>query len=223
LEIDEAIVTQLNLAGQQAVPMWARGRTNGAVSTVACGAMALGGAVWGSVASMIGVTSALLAGAFLCLLSLMLAFFFTIDVLEELDFTPASITGYNHKLLHVPRPSDGRISISYELQVEMSLGLEFVHLMREVRLIHLRNGAFSWHLHEDLGRANVYRIEMMCPSWTQHILRMERYTKQEQEVLQKLRSLHIGDEPPVERIYLCIEGEITSDKMASGLEPVHRP
>ncbi len=31
--------------------------------------------------------------------------------------------------------------------------------MREVRLIHLRNGAFGWRLDEDLTRFNTYRIK----------------------------------------------------------------
>ena len=59
-------------------------------------------------------------------------------------------------------------------------GREFLRLMREVRLIHRRNGAFSWRLDEDLTRSNIYRIEMMVPSSTGYLLQRERLTKAEQ-------------------------------------------
>jgi Transmembrane secretion effector len=49
--------------------------------------------------------------------------------------------------------------------------------IREVRLIHLRNGAYSWRLHEDLTRPNTFRLEMNVPSWSEDLLQKERMTK----------------------------------------------
>jgi MFS family permease len=202
--------SELWVVSQRAMPDWARGRMNATIIMVSQGAMALGGIIWGVLASTLGVTLTLEIAAGLLLLSLPLTIWLSIDFVGELNFTPAPVTSLSHKLLHIPRPHDGPISITYEFEVDRHRGSEFICLLRQVRLIHLRNGAFSWRLHEDLGRANVYRIEMMMPSWTEHLLQKERYTKTEKEILDKAVSLHVGQEPPTERVFLCVNRELLS-------------
>jgi hypothetical protein len=85
---------------------------------------------------------------------------------------------------------------------------EFLRLVRELRLIHLRNGVFGWRLEEDLTRSNTYRIEMMVPSWTGYILQRERLTKADHETIKKIWRLHVGEDVPVERYYLCANREL---------------
>jgi MFS family permease len=202
--------SELWVVSQRAMPDWARGRMNATIIMVSQGAMALGGIIWGLLATTLGVTLTLEIAAGLLLLSLLLSIPLSIDFVGELNFNPAPVTGFSHKLLHIPRPHDGPISITYEFEVDRHRGSEFICLLRQVRLIHLRNGAFSWRLHEDLGRANVYRIEMMMPSWTEHLLQKERYTQSEREVLEKAVTLHVGQDPPIERVYLCVNRELLS-------------
>ena len=60
--------------------------------------------------------------------------------------------------------------ITYEFEIDPKRGRELLGLIWEIRLIHLRNGAFNWHLHEDLERSNIFRIEMMLPSWSGYLL-----------------------------------------------------
>ena len=79
--------------------------------------------------------------------------------------------------------------------------------MRELRSIHLRNGAFAWRLDEDLTRSHTYRIEVMVPSWTGYLLQRDRFTKAEQETIKKLWRLHVGEDAPEERYYLCAKRE----------------
>jgi hypothetical protein len=57
-------------------------------------------------------------------------------------------------LVSNPQPRDGPVAITFEIEVDRMRGREFLRLMREVRLIHRRNGAFSWRLDEDLTRSN---------------------------------------------------------------------
>jgi Transmembrane secretion effector len=88
--------------------------------------------------------------------------------------------------LHVRRSFQGSSSIYFDdFEVDRTRGKEFLEAMREVRLIHLRNGAFSWRLHEDLNRLNTYRIEVMVPSWTEYLLEQERMTTGEQKIVDK--------------------------------------
>ena len=84
--------------------------------------------------------------------------------------------------------------------------------MRQVRLIHLRNGAFSWQLHEDLTQFNIFRIEMIVPSWTQYLLQRDRMTKAEKKIIEQAKKLHIGEGPLREGIFLCVNKELVSHR-----------
>ncbi len=204
--------SELWVAGQRAMPSWARGRMNATIIMAAQGAMALGGIVWGSSVSMWGVKWTLLVACFLQLGTLLLQFWLSIDFTSKLDFEPAPVAGASHKLIHIPAPHDGPVAVMFDVEVDRMLGREMLDVLREIRLIHLRNGAFSWRLHEDLGRPNTYRVEMMYPSWTEYLLMQERLTKAEREVLDKARAFHIGENPPDFRHFLCVNRELHTQR-----------
>jgi len=200
--------SELWVAGQRAMPSWARGRMNATVIMSAQGAMALGGIVWGASVSMWGVAGTLIAASVLQLASLLLQSKLSIDFAGGLDFEPAPVVGAAHKLIHIPAPHDGPVAVMIDVEVDRMLGKETIETLREVRLIHLRNGAFSWRLHEDLGRPNTYRVEMLYPSWTEYLLMQERLTKAEREVIERARSFHVGPKPPEFRHFLCVNREL---------------
>jgi MFS family permease len=209
---------ELWVAAQRAMPGWARGRMNATVIMVSQGAMALGGILWGTIAATAGVNSALLVQA-----SLILAVLTVTHLLRHpwsIDFTttadpdavPATVMNVGYKLLYRPAPKDGPVLVTIEFQLDRSRGSKFVDLMREVRLIHLRNGAYSWQLFEDPSRLNTFRIEMMVPSWAQYLLQQDRMTKADREVISQAESLHVGPNPPEVRMYLGVNRELLSHK-----------
>jgi hypothetical protein len=65
--------SELWVAAQRAMPSWARGRMNATVIMISQGAMALGGVIWGSAASIAGAGYTLLGAAVLFLGSMLLA------------------------------------------------------------------------------------------------------------------------------------------------------
>ncbi|MBV8174687.1 MAG: MFS transporter [Verrucomicrobia bacterium] len=204
--------SELWVAAQRAMPSWSRGRMNATIIMVSQGAMALGGVVWGTAAATLGVYPTLIGGAVLLPISLILAIPLSINFTGDLEFDPASVTSFSHKLIQLPQPQDGPVAITYEFEVDRVREDDFMELMRQVRLIHLRNGAFSWRLHEDLTRFNIFRIEMMVPSWTQHVLQRDRMTKAEKNIIEQAKNLHIGEGRVQERIYLCVNKELVSHR-----------
>jgi MFS family permease len=211
--------SELWVAAQRAMPGWARGRMNATVIMVSQGALALGGVIWGSAVAATGTTYTLLGAAVLFLVSLALAGPLSINFTETLNFDPAPVTSFSHKLIYTPQPDDGPISIAAEFEVDCAHGQEFMDLMRQVRLIHLRNGAYSWRLHEDLTRPNTFRLEMIVPSWNEHLLQKERMTKGEKELLQKAWGLHMSSTPPEERIYLSVSRELHTPRQCDYQPP----
>jgi hypothetical protein len=80
------------------------------------------------------------------------------------------------------------------------------------RLIYLRNGASGWHLKEDLAQANTFEIEVIVPSWTHNLRKRERMTKNELEIIAKLRDLHLGPNSPEEHTSLRLDKEVLALK-----------
>ena len=208
---------ELWVAAQRAMPGWARGRMNATVIMVSQGAMALGGILWGMIAAMAGVNTALIVAAVLVLAALTLTHLlhpWSIDftMTADPDSVPVAVMNIGHKLLYQPQPKDGPVLVTIEFQLDRSRGSKFVDLMREVRLIHLRNGAYSWQLFEDPSRHNTFRMEVMFPSWTQYLLQQDRMTKADREVFEEAESLHVGPDPPEVRMYLGVNKELLSHK-----------
>jgi predicted MFS family arabinose efflux permease len=202
--------SELWVAGQRAMPPWARGRMNATVIMVSQGAMALGGVIWGTAATGFGINPTLLGGAGVLILSLILAIPLSINFTGTLDFESAPVTSFSHKLIYLPQPKDGPVAVMYEFNLDPARAPEFIKLMNQVRMIHLRNGAFTWRLHEDLTRHNTFRIEMLVPSWTQHLLQQERMTKAERAIIDQANAFHSGGVPIEERIFLCVNDELGS-------------
>jgi len=100
--------------------------------------------------------------------------------------------------------------------------MKCIELMRDARLIFLRNGASRWHLYEDLHQPNKFRMEVVVPSWKQHLLQRERMTKNEKEVIDALRRPRIDPNPPEEWVSLSVEKEVLSKRVRpSELPPAY--
>ena len=204
--------SELWVAGQRAMPSWARGRMNATIIMAAQGAMALGGIVWGSSVALWGVQPTLIVACLLQLATLVIQLKLSIDFTSSLDFEPSPVGGASHKLIHIPAPHDGPVAVMIDVEIDHTLGRDVLDVLREVRLINLRNGAFSWRLHEDLGRPNTYRVEMLYPSWTEYLLMQERMTKKEREIIDKARGFHVGANAPEFRHFLCVNRELHAQR-----------
>jgi len=214
--------SELWVASQRAMPDWSRGRMNATVVMVGQGATALGGAIWGLAAHDAGVVPTFLAAAgfafvIMIIVRVVPAFRLSIDFTKSLTFESAPVTIFSQGLDpgRSPAPQDGPVSITAEFQIDPTRRSECVELMREARLIFLRNGAYRWHLYEDLNQPNKFRMEVVVPSWKEHVLQRERLTKNEKEVIVKLRSMRIDPNPPEEWISLSVDREVLKKSVRS--------
>jgi MFS family permease len=206
--------SELWVAGQRAIPGWARGRLSAIVIMVSQGAISLGGVVWGFFSQAAGVDIMLVIAGITLALSIWLAARLSINFTTSLSFDPPPISCVMNPVVYNPQPRDGPVAITFEFEVDRLHSREFLLLMRELRLIHLRNGAFGWRLDEDLTRFNTYRIELMVPSWKGHLLQRQRLTKAEQEIIKKVWRLHAGEQIPLEHYYLSVNRELEAQHMS---------
>jgi hypothetical protein len=71
-------------------------------------------------------------------------------------------------------------------------------------------------LYEDLKQPNKFRMEVVVPSWKQHLLQRERMTKNEKDVFLKLRNLRTDPNPPEEWVSLSVEKEVLNRRVRTG-------
>jgi hypothetical protein len=208
--------SELWVAGQRAMPSWARGRMNATHMMVSQGGLALGGITWGALAAGVNVEFALIAAALFLIFSLSLAFPLSIDFTKRLNLDPAPLTTQYHRFLHIPDPSEGPVVVVMVFDVEEENRRRFLDLMREMRLIYLRNGAFSWRLDEDLEKPNRFRMEMMVSSWSEHLEQHKRMTRNELAVWRRTWSLHASaSDGPVVKHYLSVHRELMTRRSNS--------
>jgi hypothetical protein len=63
-------------------------------------------------------------------------------------------------------------------------------------------------------------MEVVVPSWKQHLLQSERMTKSDKDVLLKLRGLRTDPNPPEEWVALSVEKEVLTKRVrTAGLPP----
>src|SRR6516225_9217278 len=212
--------SELWVASQRAMPDWARGRMNATLVMVSQAATALGGVIWGFTAHHAGVVPTFLgAAAFGVLISIIVrvvpGLHMSIDFTKAVSFKSAPVSIFSHSLDagRLPAPKDGPVSITAEYNIDPTRRDEFIELMRDARLIILRNGAHRWHLYEDLSHPNRFRMEVVVPSWKQHLLESERMTKNEKDVLLNLRALRIDPNSSEQWVYLSVEKEVLNKRV----------
>jgi MFS family permease len=211
--------TELWIAGQRAMPDWARGRMNATIIMVSQGATALGSLIWGIAAANLGLVTPFLAAAGLSIVAMIVTqlprFRLSIDFTADLNLEPAPATIFSNNPPRLPEAQEGPLSILTKFQVDADRRDDFFDLTGEARLIYLRNGAYGWHLKADLAQPNRFEMEVIVPSWTQHLRQRERMTKDEMEIIHKLYSLHRGPNPPEESTSLHLDKEVLARKPRS--------
>jgi MFS family permease len=187
--------SELWIAGQRAMPDWARGRMNAAHMMASQAGVAVGGILWGSAAASFGLRSALVGGALLLAISLALAIPLSINFAQRLnlDLSPLQAA---HEFPLAPKAEDGPVTVTTELIIRPEDREEFLDLQKELRLVFLRTGAFFYRVEEILERPNTFRTEMRVSSWAEHLRQHTRTTKAETELAERVWRMHAGDREP---------------------------
>jgi MFS family permease len=207
--------TELWIAGQRAMPDWARGRMNATIIMISQAATALGGAVWGVAAATAGVIPTFIGAGALAILAISVVHVvlqkrLSIDFTASLNLEPAAVTIFSHDLdpIGIARAKESPVSVTTLFEIDAARRAEFMELIREVRLVYLRNGAYRWSLYEELKRLNQFEMEVVMPSWSEYLRQRERLARDEKELIDKLYGLRTSPDMPTESIRVCVDSEV---------------
>ena len=193
------IPTNFNTATQKSVPPWVKGRAISFYLTILFGSFALGGAIWGRVTTHWSIQTSLLWGGISMLATLLLARWFPLTINEGKDLSPAHKEVTADLLGERPQGS-GPIRIGVRYRVPSHRSRQFQEVLRDLRIIRLRNGARKWALEpgEATDGHTILTERITFPSWLEYERSFSRATKNDLMLESLLREYRVGIDPPEE-------------------------
>jgi MFS family permease len=145
-------LTAFFVSAQVALPEWVRGRGLAIFLTVYFGALTLGSAVWGEVASVKGVPFALSAAAAGALIGMAVTWRWKLQTGTPLNLSPSMRWRAPSFLNRVPNDQGPILAIA-EYRIDPKDNAAFLAAMRDIGLERRRDGAYAWHIFEDPDEA----------------------------------------------------------------------
>jgi hypothetical protein len=142
------MMTTLFVSAQVALPEWVRGRGLAIFLTVFFGAMTLGSAVWGKVASVEGLSTTLYIAAAGAAVGMILTLRWRLQGAAALDLTP-SMHWRTPVFVHRVEDDEGPILLTVEYRIDPDDAGAFLAVVHEIGLERKRDGAYAWGVFED--------------------------------------------------------------------------
>jgi MFS family permease len=190
-----ASLSTFNVTAQFAIAEWVKGRGLAMYQIAFYGCQAIGSIVWGQVASVTSISTALLVASAGLLVGCLTAVKFKLGGASGLDLQPS---------LHWPEPhvlvtdtaDRGAILTTVEYDVDPADASAFVTAMGELERSRRRNGGYGWGVYEDMARPGRMVEHFFTDSWLEHLRHHQRVTVADKEVQDRVNAFHNGAIPP---------------------------
>jgi hypothetical protein len=157
--------------------------------------VALGSWTWGLVAEQFSISEALVLSALVHLLAVLVGLRWVLPNDGEPNLEPLNRWREPSLSLDIQHRS-GPIVVTIEYRIREEDVLEFLALMAERRRIRRRDGARHWHLLRDLSEPGLWTERYDTPTWLDYMRQAQRITQADASIVDRLRELHRGAEPP---------------------------
>jgi predicted MFS family arabinose efflux permease len=206
-------LSTFNVSVQMATPRWVVARALSLYQMAAFGGMAGGSWMWGHVAEGRGIPAALLAAAAVLVGCAALGFLIPVPDAARRDLGPLRPWTAPDTAL----PVDGRtgpVVVAIDWRIAERDGAAFLDAMVERRRIRRRDGAQNWHLLRDLSEPEVWVERYQLPTWVDYLRHINRPTRDDAAVIERLRGLHVGEGLP--HVRRLVEQEVGAPHDGAG-------
>ena len=191
-----AAVSSLNVSAQVALPEWVRGRGLAVYVTVMFGALTLGSAIWGELAGLAGLPTALLLAAAGALIAIPLTRQYKLQTGANVDFSPsmhwaAPIT------IRTIEPDRGPVLVTIEYRIDPKNREPFLHALAQYARARRRDGAYDWGIFEDPAVEGRLVEIFFTDSWLEHLRTHQRVTKADRMLERNVRRFQLGEGPKI--------------------------
>jgi MFS family permease len=199
-----AVLANVNVSAQIALPDWVRGRGVAMLVTVYFGGMTVGSLFWGQLATWAGVPVTLFVAAAGLLLMLAATFHLKLQATPGRDLAPSL-----HWPVPVSVPEDreqrGPVLVTVEYRTAAPDRSEFLRRLSRLSEARLRDGAYAWYVFEDIAEQGHFIETFMLDSWSEHLRQHRRVTIADHVLQTAINPLNMGGTPKVTH-YIAARG-----------------
>jgi hypothetical protein len=210
-------LSTLNITVQTWSPRWVLGRTMAIYQMVVFGGIALGSWLWGEVADLTSLTTALLIAGAMLVVSVSVGRWLPLPQPQTIVLDP-SRTWPEPKLRLEVSADSGPVVVTVEYRVAANDWPDFLAAMYELRRVRRRDGARRWTVLQDLSEPEIWLERFQTPSWIEHLRQRHRFTVMDRDIERRVHAFHRGAEPP--KVRHLLEQTPTPEPRPSDLEPV---
>jgi predicted MFS family arabinose efflux permease len=196
----------LNATTQLALPDWVRARGLSYYLVVFSIGQAIGGVVWGLIATQLSLRATLLIAAGALLAMAFIGHWVPLPDLRRVSPTP-SIRHLPPELDHVIDPDSGPILINITYVVGSEDTARFIDAMRAVSRVRRRTGARRWGLFRDPASPEQFLEAFIVATWAEHRRQhLGRITVLDRQLIDHAHSFLTG--PPVVRHLVSADASV---------------
>jgi len=186
-----AVLANLNVSAQVALPDWVRGRGLAMYVSVFFGSMALGSIVWGGMAEYAGLPVTHFVAAAGALLAIPLTWRWKLQTGACIDLSPS---------MHWPEPiitepvevDAGPVMVTVEYRINPKNREAFLAAVEQLSHERKRDGAYAWGIFEDSAIEGRYLETFLVESWLEHLRQHKRVTNADRVLEDKVYSKLLG-------------------------------
>jgi MFS family permease len=217
-------LSTLNSLYQLSLPGWIKARGMSFYLIVFQGGNAIGSAVMGVAAQHAGLSPVLLAAAAGLALGPLAALRWPFRSIPPAGLLPAGDWPAPH--LSDSVAADGPVMVTVQYQARAGREDELIARLREARYSRRRTGATSWRAWRDASQPGRILEQFVVASWAEHERQHDRFTRRDQDRLDRVQLLAEPGTPPKVTHWLSASGEQqagTGAPAASSQPEQHRP
>jgi MFS family permease len=191
-----AVLATVNVSVQVSLPDWVRGRGLAIFVTVFFGAMTAGSALWGQLASGLGLPAAHFLAAAGAVAGIALTWRWKLQTGAGIDLAPSM--HWPAPVLAVEADADrGPVLVTVEYRIAPERREAFLASIRVMEQQRRRDGAFSWDVFEDAAESGRFLETFMVASWLEHLRQHQRVTNADSVVQDTVREFGAAAAPRV--------------------------
>jgi predicted MFS family arabinose efflux permease len=187
------VLATLYVSAQVALPDWVRGRGLAVFLTVFFGAMTAGSAIWGHIAGMESLSTALLIAAAGAVIGVPLTWRWKLQTAAGLDLTP-SMHWRAPVFKQTVENDRGPVLVTVDYRIDVKDRTAFLAAIEEMGYERKRDGAFAWGVFEDPADTGRFVETFLIESWLELRHLRERVTNADRMLEEEIRRLLL--EPP---------------------------
>lgn len=193
-----AALTIANVATQNHLPEWMRGRGMAMYLMVFAGAMSAGSIAWGALADLLPLRWTLGCAALAGVAALMIGLVAPLPD-QAPDLQPSQHWWPEPHVAHPVPGERGPVQVSIGYVIDPARAREFVAALDALSAERLRDGAYQWGVFCDVAEPQHYVEVFLLPTWEDYERLRARIPRADARLEQAVRGFHRGPGDPVVR------------------------